>query len=260
MASTEPAGPSREPTTPPPQATAPLQAATWDDRALSILTAEHASLASARSLAYNEAFTRTGNYLSFLSISFVVLALVAPATSFGDPFLAITAMTLTFDVVIGLITFGRILGTTSDDLRAVQAMARIRHGYLQIAPHLEPFLSEGTTDDLAGVMRTYRAPDRGPRGVLYALTTSTGTMAIIVALLGGVLAGVLALLAGAGATVALGLGTVAAIVIFLVMGAAAARFFARDQAGLEVRFPSAGSAATPDGSNDHGSRPGSRPA
>lgn len=235
------------------EAAAPPPAGTpWDARALSILMAEHSSLASARSLAYNEAFVRIGNFLSFLSISFVVLALIAQATSFADPFLGIAALTLTFDFVIGLITFGRILGTTSDDLRAVQAMARVRHGYLQIAPHLEPYFSDGTTDDREGVMRTYRVPESGLRGFLYALTTSTGMTAIIDALLGGVLAGVLALLAGVGPEVALGLGAGATVVIFAVAGAAAGRYFVRDQSSLEVRFPSASAAPARDGSRERG--------
>lgn len=248
--STEPRDPSGEAVAPSPAG------ARWDARALSILTAEHSSLASARSLAYNEAFTRIGNFLSFLSISFVVLALIAQATSFADPFLGIAALTLTFDFVIGLITFGRILGTTSDDLRAVQAMARVRHGYLQIAPHLEPYFSDGTTDDPQGVMRTYRVPERGLPGVLYALTTSTGMMAIIDALLGGVLVGVLALLAGISAELALGLGAGATVVIFAVAGAAAGRYFVRDQSSLEVRFPSAPAAPARDGSRERGSGTG----
>ena len=42
-----------------------------DPRALQILTAEHASLQSARSLAYNESFTRGGMFLAFMSTSFV---------------------------------------------------------------------------------------------------------------------------------------------------------------------------------------------
>ena len=229
----------------------------WDGRALSILTAEHASLASARSLAYNEAFTRIGNYLSFLSISFVVLALIAQATTFGDPFLGIAAITLTFDVVIGLITFGRILGTTSDDLRAVQAMARVRHGYLQIAPYLEPYFSDGTTDDLVGVMRTYRVPESGLRGVLYALSTSIGMMAIVVALLCGVLAGVLALLVDLDAELAFAMGAASTVVSFVVAGAAAGQNIVRDQASLEVRFPSVPTAPAPNGVPGHGSDPGS---
>ena len=244
--STEPLDKSGEAAAPPPTDTRS------DERALYILTAEHSSQASARSLAYNEAFTRIGNFLSFLSISFVALALTAQATSFADPFLGIAAITLTFDFVIGLITFGRILGTTSDDLHAVQAMARVRHGYLQIAPHLEPFFSDGTTDDREGVMRTYRVPESGLPGILYALTTSTGMAAIIVALLGGVLVGVLAMLAGVGAEIAFGLGAVSTVVIFAVAGVGAGRYFVRDQANLEVRFPSAPVAAAPDGGRERG--------
>lgn len=217
----------------------PLAGGPWDERALYILAAEHSSLASARSLAYNEAFTRIGNFLSFLSISFVALALIAQATAFGEPFLGIAAITLTFDFIVGLITFGRILGTTSDDMHAVQAMARIRRGYLQIAPHLESYFSEATTDDLESVMRTYRVPESRLRGVVYALTTSTGMTAIIVALLGGVLVGVLLMLAGIGAGAAFGLGTASAVVIFALVGVAAGRYFIRDQASLNVRFPSA---------------------
>lgn len=232
MKPTKPPAPSEEAAPPPPPSPQ------FSERELYILAAEHSSQASARSLAYNEAFVRIGNFLSFISISFVALALIAQATSFGDPFLGIAAITLAFDFIIGLITFGRILGTTSDDLRAVQAMARVRHGYLQIAPHLAPYFSDGTTDDREGVMRTYRVPESGLRGVVYALTTSTGMTAIIVALLGGMLAGVLAMLVGTRAELALGLGCVSTMVIFAAAGAAAAKYFIHDQSSLEVRFPS----------------------
>jgi hypothetical protein len=240
MSSTEPRDSVKEAAAPPPAG------GPWDERALYILAAEHSSLASARSLAYNEAFTRIGNFLSFLSISFVALALFAQATAFGEPFLGIAAITLTFDFVIGLITFGRILGTTSDDMRAVQAMARVRHGYLQIAPHLHSYFSEATTDDLEGVMRTYRVPESRLRGVVYALTTSAGMTGIIVALLGGVLVGVLVMLAGIGAGVAFGLGTASAVAIFAAVGVLAGRYFIRDQTSLDVRFPSAPAGFAPD--------------
>jgi hypothetical protein len=218
----------------------PPIALSFDDaRALQVLIAEHSSLAAARALAYNEAFTRVGMFLSFLSMSFVALALIAQATAFAEPFLGISAIVLAFDLIVGLITLGRVLGTTSDDLRAVHGMARVRHGYLEIAPFLEPYFTTGSNDDLAGVMRTYRAPEGGVRAVLYALTTSTGMMGIIVALLGGVLAGVLALIVGVGAGLAFGLGSVSAVVVFGALGIAAGSYFRHDQASLEVRFPSA---------------------
>jgi hypothetical protein len=221
-----------------------------DARALQILVAEHSSLASARALAYNEAFTRVGMFLSFLSMSFVALALIAQATSFADPFLGITAIVLAFDLTVGLITLGRVLGTTSDDLIAVHGMARVRHGYLEIAPFMEPYFTTGTSDDLAGVMRTYRAPEGGVRAVLYALTTSTGMMAIIVALVGGVLGGVLSLIVGLGPGLAFGLGAASAIAVFGALGVGAGAYFRRDQASLDVRFPSSPTASAPTGQAD----------
>jgi hypothetical protein len=215
-----------------------------DPRSLQILSAEHASLASTRSLAYNEAFTRVGVFLTFMSMSFVALALISPATSSGSSFLGVTAVVLAFNLIVGLMTLGRVLGTTADDLRAVHAMARIRHGYLQVRPELRPFITTPTHDDVATVMRDYRAPGSGIGGVLYSLTTSTGMVAVIDALLGGVLAVVLSLLVGADEVVAVVIGAMGAILIFAAIGAGAARFFLRDQASLDAIFPSPEAAAS----------------
>ena len=65
-----------------------------DPRAITLLTTEHWSLLTARSLAYNEAFTRGGMFLTFLSMSFVALALFSSAMSFGDDFLTVAAVLL----------------------------------------------------------------------------------------------------------------------------------------------------------------------
>src|SRR5687768_18105566 len=90
-----------------------------DPRAIQLLSTEHWSLLSARALAYNEAFVRGGMFLTFLSMSFVALALLAQAMSFGDSFLTVAAVVLAFDLVIGLATYARISGANLDDLRAV---------------------------------------------------------------------------------------------------------------------------------------------
>src|SRR5687768_18442124 len=86
-----------------------------DARVIQILSTEHWSLLSGRSLAYNEAFTRGGMFLTFLSMSFVALALLAQGMSFGKEFLTIAAIVLAFDLVIGLTTYGRIIGANEDD-------------------------------------------------------------------------------------------------------------------------------------------------
>ena len=126
--------------TEPPQAPTPvLPIASIDDpRTITLLTTEHWSLLSARSLAYNEAFVRAGMFLTFLSTSFVALALVAQAMSFGQSFLSVAAIVLAFDLVIGLTTFLRMNAANLDDLRANHGMARIRHAYTQITPIVTP--------------------------------------------------------------------------------------------------------------------------
>ena len=209
-----------------------------DPRSVQILSAEHASLTSTRSLVYNEAFTRVGVFLTFMSMSFVALALVSSAIPAGSSFLGVTAVALAFNFIVGLMTLGRILGTTADDLRAVHAMARIRHGYLQVRPELRQFITTPTYDDLATVMGDYRAPGAGFGAVMYSLTTSTGMVAVINALLGGMLVGVLALFMGVSAVAAGVIGVLGTAMVFGVIAFAVARFLLRDQSRLDAVFPS----------------------
>lgn len=210
-----------------------------DPRVLTILSTEHWSLLAGRSLAYNEAFIRGGMFLTFLSMSFVALALLAQATAFGDQFLTMTAIALAFDFAIGLATFGRIAGANEDDLRALHGMARIRHGYTQIAPIATPYFTTATHDDMAAVLAGYGSlPVTAAGSVLYGLTTSGGMIGLIVSMVGGVLAGVIALIVGASGGSAVWIGIAGGV---LVMGALVAWMtlrIPRTQAGLTVRFPS----------------------
>ena len=209
-----------------------------DPRALQILTAEHASLQTARSLAYNESFTRGGMFLAFMSTSFVALALIAQAVPIGRDFLIVTAVVLAFDLVLGLTTYGRIVRANFEDYRAVHAMTRIRHGYGEIAPAILPYLTSSTHDDLAGVMVDYGdPPTRGPGLVVYQLTTSGGMINLIVSMLGGVLALVVSLIFGASVAAAFGVAALVSVAIFAVLGALTMRFFLKVQVELEVLFP-----------------------
>jgi hypothetical protein len=216
-----------------------------DPRAIQILSTEHWSQLSARSLAYNEAFVRGGMFLTFLSMSFVALALLAQGMSFGDEFLTVAAIVLAFDLVIGLTTYGRISGANVDDLRALHGMARIRHGYVEVAPVLEPYFTAPTHDDIDSVLLSYgKLPESGIGQLFYALTTSGGMIGLIVSMVGGVLAGVLALmilspewavwigLAGAGVTFA--------AIAILTFGAVPGQ-----QERLVVLFPAPAAPASP---------------
>jgi hypothetical protein len=211
-----------------------------DPRAIQILSTEHWSVLTARSLAYNEAFVRAGMFLTFLSMSFVGLALLAQAMGFSEQFLGVVAIVLAFDLIVGLTTFSRVSGANFDDLRAMHGMSRIRHAYIQAAPTLLPYFSTAIHDDIDSVTRDYNAPDGyGLATLVYALSTSLGMVGLIVAMLGGVEVGVVAMLIGADVAGAVWLAVIGAPLIFAALLAATAVRITRNQARLEARFPAA---------------------
>ena len=203
-----------------------------------MLVSEYSTLQSARSLVYNEAFTRGAMFLSFLSMSLVGLALVAQALPVGPDFLLVAIVVLALDLVVGLATYGRIVRANYEDYLAIQAMARIRHAYADIAPVLLPYLSAGVNDDLAGVMRSYGSPPlRGLPAVVYQVTTSSTLVALVDAMIAAVLSLALALVLGVAATVAFVLGAAVGLGVFVALAALTARFYVGVQRSLEVRFP-----------------------
>ena len=205
-----------------------------------ILIAEHGSLLSARGLVYNEAFTRVSTFLTFLSMSFVALALLTQAMGFTRDFLVVAAIVLSFDFLIGVTTFTRILDVIAEHLRAMHRMNRIRHAYIQIAPHVAPYFTTGAHDDLASVMTSYSVG--GPKrsmlaDVAYAFSTSLGQVLMIAAMVGGVLASVITLAAGGTGWLAVAVAIGATLVVLLSLGRWAAVEIPRSQAALPVRFP-----------------------
>jgi hypothetical protein len=229
-----------QPTTSPNDAAQPAPIISLHDpRAIQILSTEHWSALTARSLAYNEAFVRAGMFLTFLSTSLIALALLADAMSFSTRFLTVAAIILAFDFVIGLTTFGRISGANVDDLRAMHGMARIRHGYVQAAPLVRPYFTSAIHDDPQSVVAGYGVSASGGTvaGILYGLTTSIGMIGLIVAMVGGVLAGVLAMLAGVGADAVLWIALIGALVVFVALVAFVMRQVPGHWAQLDVRFP-----------------------
>lgn len=209
-----------------------------DPRTITLLTTEHWSLLSARSLAYNEAFVRAGMFLTFLSMSFVALALLAQAMSFGRGFLGIAAVVLAFDLVIGVTTLLRINGANLDDLRANHGMARLRHAYTQMAPIITPYLTTPTHDDLDAVTMVYGPISDSIAGqFLYGLSTSLGMVGLIVSMVAGVLTTVVAMLLGVVSGTALWIG--AAGFVFALTGVFIHTWFTiqAERAKFTVLFP-----------------------
>ena len=209
-----------------------------DPRALQILSTEHWSLLTARSLVYNETFARGGMFLALLSASLLVLGLIATATGFSDAFLTVAALILALDLFVGLATLGRISGASDEDIRYLQGMNRLRHAYHEMVPGLEDYFITSGHDDAQSVLAFYgpSAPS-AIGGILHGFTTMPGMISVICAAVGGVLVAVLVLLATHDGMLA-GAGAVITFVLLflagLYYGFKAATDFTRR---LEARWP-----------------------
>lgn len=210
-----------------------------DPRALQILSTEHWSLLSQRSLVYNEAFARASMFMTFVSATLVALGFVGNAMAFSREFLVLGGLLLFVDLAIGLATLGRMLDASVDDLRSIAGMNRIRNAYVRIAPGVEPYLTAGIHDDTAGVVETYGAPKirAGLPAFIHGLTTAGGMVMMIDALLGGVLGGTVGLLLGASAMGSFALGAVVLVALLAVLNRYAFRVFAGFEGSFPSRFP-----------------------
>jgi len=189
-----------------------------DPRALSILTTEHWSLLSARSLVYNEAFARAGMFLAFLSATLVALGLVATATGFSDGFLVVAAVLLALNLFVGFASLGRIAAASNEDIRYLQGMNRLRHAYHEMVPGLEPYFISSHHDDIESVLSFYGPGEAGAlRGLLHGFTTTPGMVGVICSAVSGVLTAVLALLVNHDPAIAAVAGVVAFSVVVVVL-------------------------------------------
>jgi hypothetical protein len=123
--------------------------------AAAILSTEHWSLLSSRSLIWNEAMSRTTVFLSLLSATIVALALLADATGFGDRTTTLALVLLPLVLLLGIVTHARLVQINNEEVRTMLAMNRLRHAYLKIEPGLQPYFSTGFHDDERGLAASY---------------------------------------------------------------------------------------------------------
>jgi len=211
-----------------------------DPRALTILTTEHWSLLSARSLVYNEAFSRAGMFLSFLAATLVALGLMSGAMGFSQAFIGISALVLGLDLFIGLATMGRVSTATSEDIRFLQGMNRLRYAYHEAVPGLDPYFITGHYDDVTGIFDRYGADVRlmTLRSVVHGFTTVVGMLGVINAALTGVVVACLAILVLGEGAEPVAIGVVAFLVVLVVNVAWSGRAISSTVENLQPRFPS----------------------
>ncbi len=162
-----------------------------DSEVLQILATEHWSLLATRALTYQESLGRVNMFLTILSGAVIALALVAQADRFGPTFVTVAIFMLTVVFFTGIATIRRLLMLNRDDYKWVVGMNRLRHGYLELHPELEPNFITSPYDDLAGALKTLgldpvSAPTVGT--MFHAFVTLPGMLGVIVASVGGAIA------------------------------------------------------------------------
>lgn len=178
---------------------------------LQMLTTEHWSLLSTRSLSWNEAFSRATMFLSVLSGAVVALALVAGATTFSGEFFTFALILLPVVLFAGVATFVRLVEINHEDVRWVIGMNRLRHAYLEAAPGLRPYFVTGSSEDESGIMTTFAAT-AGPGGFAHEFVTTPGLIAVVDGVLAGAIAATLAIATGSGILLSLTLAVGAGII------------------------------------------------
>lgn len=157
-----------------------------DPRALQILTTEHFSLMSTRTLGYQEMFGRTTIFIATLSGTVITLALLAQATKFGPEILWYVLVLIAVVLFVGLGTFVRSVAINYEDACWVAGLDLLRKAYLQIVPELEPFFVTGHEPGVVPPL------GYGTRQRLAEIAKSLTTTSSVVATLNSVLAGSLA--------------------------------------------------------------------
>jgi len=206
---------------------------------LQILATEHWSLLASRSLAWNEAFSRAGMFLTTLTGAIVALALVAQASAFGDGFTLFALVILPVVLLIGVATWIRLGSTNYHEAICVIGMNRIRAAYLELAPDVERFFVMSAHDDPTGIGITMGVQPGG--GTLFWVGQILAGTPTVVMILNSVLAGVIAALVAvrveAGVSAVLGVGVLTFLISALLHSLYARATLARAQAGHRPRFP-----------------------
>jgi hypothetical protein len=166
-----------------------------DPRAVDILTTEHWSLISARTLGYQEMFGRATIFIGILSGTVIALALLAQATRFGRQTLAFAAVLLAVSLFVGLATFVRCVAINLEDARWVAGMSLLRRAYLEMVPELEAFFIASHEPDVDRRPLRYGLPQR-LGSLAHSLTTTSSVVAALNSMLAGSLASGLSALAG----------------------------------------------------------------
>jgi hypothetical protein len=208
------------------------------------LTTEHFTLQTARAATIADSNGRAALYLSTVSGAVIALAFIGQVADVGRPFFLFAFALLPALVLLGILTYLRLLQTAVEDLFYARAINRIRRHYVHLGPDAARWFLLTSHDDPSAVMvnmgQAAPAAKHSRWHLLGHLLSHTATMAAVVtSIIGGVFA---ALALGAGAlsvTAAAGVGIAVTVAAVTAFGWHQARRWRAAEGSVPSLFPSA---------------------
>ncbi len=148
-----------------------------------LITTEHFTLSSARSVINGEISSRISIYFTTLSSVLIALAFFAQSDSMKPLFVIFGWIAVPLVVLLGLFSMARLMILSAMDMTYVRAINRIRNFYLKTAPSIETFLLFPPYDDDQSVS-AYGGYSLSFRDALLSAANAVATANSLVATLG----------------------------------------------------------------------------
>jgi hypothetical protein len=237
--------PKQAPAAPPVPATPERSASDDAERRrqlLQALTTEHFTLQTARAATIADSNGRSALYLATVSSAVVALAFIGQLAHTGQAFLLFALALLPALVLLGVLTYLRLVQTAVEDLFYARAINRIRRHYVDLDPDGGRWFVLCGFDDPAGVLAAMGLAAPGRAHSRWHLLSHAATMvAVVTSIIGGVGVALAASAAGGGrvpvAASAL-LGVVVAVVGAGAFGWHQVRRWRAAEASVPSLFPS----------------------
>lgn len=155
---------------------------------VTIMTTEHYNLRMALSMSTSETSGRSSLFVGAVSSGVVALAFVGQTSHLGTAFFTFGLIVIAALILMGLITFERVLESSNTSFMYARGINRIRHLYLEYAPQMQPYFILSSHDDVEGTLADMGVMNSSPWQVF---TSLAGMVAVITSVLAGSFTGLL---------------------------------------------------------------------
>ena len=115
-------------------------------RQLRIMTTMHSVLSGSRTSILHEGNGRAQMYLTTVSMTLVALGFISSGTGMGPGFYLFTFVLLACLILLGVVSFNRVVQIAVQDLRLSRNEARIRQFYAAASPGVEQWFDHDVKD------------------------------------------------------------------------------------------------------------------